>query len=432
MRLLIGTDTYPPDVNGAAYFTRQLAAGLASRGHDVHVLCPSTTRRSATASEAHGVITHRVPAVRTPFHPSFRISPPPTGWIAARRTLAGVGPDVIHIQNHFLLGRALLQAAARQGVPVVATNHFMPENLLGYAPWLPPSGRRWLTSWAWRDFARTFNSATLITTPTRTACRLISEVGLRKPVSAVSCGVALDRFAACPSGTRAARWRALPDRPTILFVGRLDEEKRVEDLIDALALVRYAIDAQLVIVGAGVRHEALAARARGRGIGDSVHFTGFVPDEELPSAYASCDVFANAGVAELQSLVTMEAMASGKPVVAAAAMALPELVSHGENGFLFTPGDVPSAARFLQRLLADPSLACRMGTASRRRIADHSIDATLDRFETLYGQALLAARPVTGIVRRSPRPAGRPVHAETTVGTAKPGCTSPQPSRRTG
>jgi glycosyltransferase involved in cell wall biosynthesis len=94
------------------------------------------------------------------------------------------------------------------------------------------------------------------------------------------------------------------------------------------------------------------------------------------------------GVAELQSLATMEAMAAGKPVVAADAMALPHLVRPGRNGWLFQPGDVRGLADRLHGVLADPSVTARMGAASGELIANHAIGDTLDRFEAIYAGLL--------------------------------------------
>src|SRR5205085_2084778 len=87
---------------------------------------------------------------------------------------------------------------------------------------------------------------------------------------------------------------------------------------------------------------------------------------------------------ELQSLATLEAMASHTPVLAADAMALPHLVRQGRNGWLFTPGDVPDLTARLATLLGDAELRRRMGAASRDLAAEHAIDATLSTFESVY------------------------------------------------
>lgn len=384
MRILIGTDTYHPDVNGASYFTQHLVDGLATRGHDVHVLCPAESARSVVLRRSNGVTLHRAASLRTPLHPTFRLSPPPVPLRAAAAALRRARPDVVHVQGHFLLGRELSRQARRRQLPLVATNHFMPENLLGYAP-LPAMTRTALTRLAWRDFARVFNRADQITTPTGTACDLIAGLGLTAPITAISCGVDLQRFTpARTDGSRVPAWRGIPDRPTVLFVGRLDEEKCIHQLIDALVHVHTIVDAQLLLVGDGTRRAELAELATARGVGERVIFTGFVPDDELPAAYAACDVFANAGIAELQSLVTMEAMACGKPVVAADAMALPHLVRHGHNGFLFPPADAPTAGAHLVTLLTDGRLCSQMGAASRHAIHRHGLDESILAYEQLY------------------------------------------------
>jgi glycosyltransferase involved in cell wall biosynthesis len=95
----------------------------------------------------------------------------------------------------------------------------------------------------------------------------------------------------------------------------------------------------------------------------------------------------------------MEAMAAGKPVIAADAMALPHLVRPGRNGWLYPPGDVPALAGHLLCLLIDSDTRARMGAVSRQLIAEHTLDRTLDTFESLYhlavDQAGSAARPRT-------------------------------------
>ncbi len=116
-------------------------------------------------------------------------------------------------------------------------------------------------------------------------------------------------------------------------------------------------------------------------------------EEELVEAYRRCAVFCMPGVAELQSLVTLEAMAAGKPVVAADAMALPHLVRPGRNGWLFPPGDVAALAARLGAVLADDVTRRRMGESSRELVRAHTLDSTLDAFEDLYGR--LTAVPAT-------------------------------------
>ncbi|QQM46402.1 glycosyltransferase [Streptomyces liliifuscus] len=373
--IVIGADTFPPDVNGAANFAQRLAEGLSGRGHDVHVICPATEAGAGTIMEK-GITVHRLASHRTPFHPTFRVCLP---WQVARSTarlLEVIRPDVVHIQSHFGVCRSLATAARRRGIPVVATNHFMPENLLGYTR-LPARLAGAACRFAWRDLVRVFHRARVVTAPTPRAVQLLHDNGLASPAQAVSCGLDLERFAQPTKNHDEAGTR-------VLFVGRLDEEKNVHELLHALALLPRHLDVRGEIVGKGSCRRALEDLADELGIRDRVTFHGLVSDQEVLDAYARCDIFCMPGTAELQSLATLEAMAAGKPVVAADAMALPHLVHPGRNGYLFPPGDVRALADRLMELLDDPAARRRMGEAGREIVTEHDIHRTLATFEALY------------------------------------------------
>jgi len=173
-----------------------------------------------------------------------------------------------------------------------------------------------------------------------------------------------------------------------MYVGRLDGEKHVDELIKALPLVREKVDAQLVIVGSGQLRAQLVELAKREHVYDNVVFTGFIKDDDLPKVYAACDVFCIAGTAELQSIVTMEAMATGKPVVAANAMALPYLVHDGVNGYTFEPGDIETLAARLIELLTDNPKREVMGQKSLEIVARHDIQQTITTYEQLYKTAI--------------------------------------------
>ncbi|MDA0567952.1 glycosyltransferase [Streptomonospora sp. S1-112] len=385
----MGTDTYPPDVNGAALFTACLARGLAQRGVDVHLLCPSP-EGAPGVERVEGVVEHRLRSMSSLVHASVRLALPPGAPGHLDRLMKRLRPDVVHLQNHFIVGRLLLGAARRHGVPVVATNHFTPENLFAYLH-CPPALRGALGAYAWRDLVRVYSAADHVTTPTRIAAQLLVNKGFRRPVEAVSCGTDLRRFQPLRGGeaeraaarSAARRRLGVPDRPTLVFVGRLDAEKNITDLIEALPHITVA-DAQLVVAGSGSQRRRLAALAAERGVADRVHLLGHVPNADLPDVYHSGDVFTIAGTAELQSIATLEAMAGGLPVVAANALALPHLVRPGHNGYLYQPGAAADLAKYVSEILAAPEERARMGEAARRRAAGHDHQASCARYEEIY------------------------------------------------
>jgi phosphatidylinositol alpha 1,6-mannosyltransferase len=386
LRIMIGADTYAPDVNGASRFAERLAAGLAGRGHEVHVVAPSPDGPPGRHAEG-GVTVHRIRSYRYPLHPTFRLCLPWEAGGASAGLLHAVDPDVVHVQAHFSVGRGLAVAAARTGRPLVATNHFMPENLLAHAH-VPAALRAAVSRLAWRDLARVYRRAGVVTAPTPRAVELLATSAGLGGALAVSCGIDTHRYRGADV--------AAGEVPTVLFVGRLDPEKRVDELLRAFAALPAGVPGRLEIVGDGSRRAAWEALAAQLGVQERVRFRGFVGEDELLAAYARAAVFCMPGVAELQSLATLEAMAAGTPVVAADAMALPHLVRPGRNGWLYPPGDVGELTARLAALLADAGLRRRMGAASREAVAAHGMGATLAAFERVYAGVLdrpVAAHP---------------------------------------
>ncbi|HEY9293911.1 MAG TPA: glycosyltransferase [Microlunatus sp.] len=391
MKIVIGADSYAPDINGAARFAERLANGLTARGHQVHVVSASTDGPAGT-EHADGVTVHRLHSIRYRMHDSLRVCLPWETIPGSRRLLADLQPDVVHVQSHMVIGRGLAYAADQHGIPLIATNHFMPENVFGYVPMLPRPLYRAAGRMAWRDLAGVFGRADLITAPTPRAIQLLQDAtGLTG--EAISCGIDSDRY------WRATQQAGAEGDPVILFVGRLDQEKRIDELIAAFAKIPASTGARLEIVGQGDQHDLLVRLAAELGVADRVSFLGHVTEEQLLAAYGRSSIFCMPGVAELQSLVTLEAMSAGKPVVAANAMALPHLVKPGHNGWLYAPGDIGELALRLSTLVADPGLRRRMGQHSREIVLAHDFGATLDRFETIY--ARVAARRSVPLLSRA-------------------------------
>lgn len=378
MKIIIGCDTFSPDVNGAATFEDNLASGLVRRGHDVHIVAPAASRKHGTWIEEHKgqpMTVHRMTSYRWYPHPWLRFVSPVRLNARCGRILDEVKPDVVHFQSHIMMGRGLSIAAKKRGIRMVGTNHVMPENLIEFTL-LPKFLRKMATRMAWQAAARTFGRAQAVTTPTRRAAEFLErETGLRD-VYAISCGI--DAATYTPDFSPRTENR-------IIFVGRVTGEKCIDVLLRAAALLPRDLAAVVEIVGEGDQKRNLQHLAEQLGIADRVVFTGYLTDEELRAAYTKSTVLAMPSVAELQSIVTMEAMATGLPVVAANAMALPHLVHDGENGFLFEPGNAADLAARLEQILRMPQseLDC-LKHASLRLIAAHDIQRTLSTFESLY------------------------------------------------
>jgi glycosyltransferase involved in cell wall biosynthesis len=170
-----------------------------------------------------------------------------------------------------------------------------------------------------------------------------------------------------------------------VFVGRLTTEKQIDVVLRAIAKLDPALDVRFDIVGSGDQRRNLEQLVAELNLGDRVHFHGHTTDEELRALLTNASLFVIASIAELQSIATMEAMASGLPIVAADAVALPHLVHDGENGYLFRPGDVDDLAAKLTTVLTQaPEERLRMQRCSLAGVKVHDMTRTLDTFEALY------------------------------------------------
>lgn len=406
MRILIATETYRPDVNGVAYFVQRLASRMTLHGHEVHVMCPA----AAQARTGGGPVQlHELPSRAIPRYPQLRVARLAQARRAVREAMTDCQPDVVHVQNHFAVGRAAVAEARQRSIPVVGTNHFLPTNLLVYLP-VPSFVNPLIARLLWWRLGRVYRGLTAITAPTQYAARL-TERACHQQVGAVSCGVDGLVFRPDVSSALFRKRYELPEGPTILVVGRLDPEKHVEEVISALPLVREQVDAHLVVVGRGEQRRSLERLAGEKGLADHVTFCGFVADDLMPEVYAAADVYCHAGRAELQSISTLEAMASGKPIVAADACALPLLVTEEVNGYLYPPGAADLLSQRLCTLLTDDGLRLRMSDASREAVLQHSVEQSAAEFEAIYARAIssVAADPADlrgSRVRTTPRHSG--------------------------
>jgi 1,2-diacylglycerol 3-alpha-glucosyltransferase len=390
MRILIAGSSYAPAVNGQAVFTTNLAEGLAQCGHKVLVVLPSDQGHSYR-QERNGVQIETVESISLNFlHPDAYFSPLPDR--AVKRIFKRFQPQVVHIQDHYTLCRSVVIAAQHRHIKSVGSNHFMPENLAPYVPGaslIEPVYDRVL--WQW--MMEVYNRVDVATAQSRAAASLIRAQGLHVPVYPISCGIDLNRFHPLPDLDRnliRQRYGLDPQRKIFLFVGRVDGEKRLDVLLHALALLERN-DIQLAIAGRGKAAKELQELAETLQLGQRVHFTGFVPAEDLPALLNAADIFTMPSPAELLSQASLEAMACARPVLLADAVALPELASNYVNGFLFKAGDPQDAAHYINWLADHPDRWPEMGHASLERARSYSLENILGQYESLYETLLTSA-----------------------------------------
>jgi 1,2-diacylglycerol 3-alpha-glucosyltransferase len=386
MKILIAAESYYPNTDGASYSAHRLAQSLKSKGHAVMAVAPSKTLRTGLEMR-DGISVFGVRSYPILVYKNFRISPPVFTKKSIEKAVRDFDPDVIHIQSHFFVCEQVFRVAKKMGVPIVGTNHFMPENLIHYFP-VPKSWKKGLKNSAWRKFKSVYEKLDIVTTPTVTAAKLAKGIGLDKEIIPVSNGIDLSRFKPQNEGEYLRDKYALGRDPIFLYVGRLDKEKNLDKILKALALVPKEMEFRFAIAGKGAEGARLKKITKGLRLEKRVVFLGFVPDEDLPNLYPLADCFIIAGMAELQSIVTMEAMASGLPVLAVNAVALPELVHHGENGFLFEINELKQIADYIVKIISDQDIRKEMSQKSLDIIKEHDIIEVISKFESFYEELI--------------------------------------------
>lgn len=214
------------------------------------------------------------------------------------------------------------------------------------------------------------------------------------PVEPLSNGVDLAKFGPGKAPDRIYRKYHLPkDRPLVLYVGRVDPEKSLSNVVSAFAGVLDVIpEAKLVIVGDGTDRRHLQDLAQALGIEKSVYFPGRIYPPDIMEVYRAATLFATASETETQGIVLIEAAATGLPLVAVDAGAVRELCQHKRNGILCHPGDVAEMTDAMMKLLKNPELCERYGKESLEVAKMHDLNRTLQRFVEIYQEAIQLKR----------------------------------------
>jgi 1,2-diacylglycerol 3-alpha-glucosyltransferase len=387
MRVILATESYFPHVSGVTVSVHTLAKSLRARGHSVAIFAPSATGLGRVEHK-DGIQVYRFPSVPNPFKPRTRIALRFFSPLVAE-TLDDFKPDIVHVHGPTGVPAAVAAAARKVFIPVVATQHFQVNFILAYLSFFGLAET--LTRGALVAYLNSFyQKCDKLTVPSESLRRIMHEEGIKKRIEVISNGVNLQVFKAPEKSWK----RHLPsDREIILHVGRIDHEKNIPVILEAMALVvAERPRALLVIGGTGRALRGAKKWVAEHRMQDYVRFLGKIPhgSSVLNELYHEASLFITACNIETQGIVVLEAMASGLPVVASKSGALPELVRHGETGYTALPNHPEEFARWVLAVLADPVLAASMGQAARLAVKRHDLNVVTDQVEELY-QSLLVS-----------------------------------------
>ena len=381
LRVALFTGNYNHIEDGVSRTLGRLVGYLEDRGHDVLVLGPTI---ATPPMDQPGTFV-AAPSVAFPTRPEYRLT---TGFPRRLRERVGAfRPDLVHVASPDVLGHRAVTWGRKRGLPVVSTYHTHFPSYLGY--W----GPGWLEPATWSLARRFYGQCDEVYVPTPTLLDDLRAHGVASTLRLWPRGIELDRFT---PEVRSEAWRAgrgfNSSDVVVAFVSRLVKEKSPDVFVSVIRRLQVeGAPVRALVVGEGPEREAFQTA-----LPDAV-FAGHLGGAELATAYASSDVFLFPSETETFGNVTLEAMASGLPVVCADAAGSRSLVADGTTGLLCPPRDADAFAQAVRHLVDRPTLRAEMGGAGRDRARAYDWPSVLDTMESYYysvtaGQASAASR----------------------------------------
>jgi phosphatidylinositol alpha 1,6-mannosyltransferase len=387
MRVALVTETFTPQINGVVTILKELLRYAERAGHELMLLAPASA-----PAEQPGAHMVRLSGLPLPLYRELAITPPQP---AIKAAIQEFQPAVIHAIGTLLLGPAAVRAGRRLNLPVVASyqSHF--------ALYTRHYGLSFATPLVWRYLRGFHNRATLTLCPSSDTQRRLLGQGFAAP-QVWPGGVDTERF---HPRYRSLAWRrqhGVDDAtPLVLSVGRLAAEKNLGLLAAALEQLPGA---RAMIVGDGPERAALEQR-----MGPDAVFTGYLHGDELATAYASADLFVFPSVTETFGQVTLEALASGLPVIATGSGAGADLIQPGLNGLLVPMDDAPALRSAVCSLLRADERRVAMTRAARRTAQEYDWSVVMAQLFEYYHLALAIQRsPGAGLRQGAYEPVAMP------------------------
>ena len=347
LRIALFSGNYNYVRDGANQALNRLVGFLLRQGAHVRVYAPTVEH---PAFPPTGDLVS-VPSFAIPGRPEYRLAYRLPGSV--RRDLAAFNPNVVHVAAPDIVAHRAVSWARKHDIPVISSVHTRFDTYLQYY------GLQFLEPTVRAIIRRYYRRCDAIVVPAESTAAILRAQRMNKDISLWARGVDREQF---NPGRRSLEWRRErgigDDEMVVAFLGRLVLEKGLDVFADAIDAARAkGVPLKVLAIGDGPARGFFEER-----LPDAV-FTGQLTGNDLAVALASADVFLNPSITETFGNVTLEAMACGLPVLAAAASGARSLVTEGVTGRLSRPGDIEAFANELADYQRDPDLRRRHGQA---------------------------------------------------------------------
>jgi len=357
---------------GGEEHVQKIAEQMAKKGHEVYLV------NSVYEGRRYGINFKRlsyedIPLVNFIKKESFPLYPKVKDM---RKLVKEIKPDIIH---HFGLYGYSTEVLKKKeiNVPTINTILNLRTRASGcslYSFLIRGKPLQFFRSLRERYTAE--NSDILVTASSEMAKAIKEEYKISNEILVVHRGVSLDRFKMQP-------WDKV-EKNTIIFVGRLEKTKGVQYIIKAVSIVKKEIDeVKLYIIGDGYYKKKLQRLTEKIGLDRNIIFIGKLPQEQVVKYYGKANLFIMHSLFESFGVVALEAMASGRPVIATKTGGTVDIVTE-ETGKLVSYGDVEKLAEAIIYILSNERLAKNMGAEGRKRAEIFTWENTAERYLEIY------------------------------------------------
>jgi glycosyltransferase involved in cell wall biosynthesis len=379
--LMMVSHSYPPVLGGSEIEAQRVCAALIRRGHRVTVLCaggapmPDTPRWVDPSGVPVRIFARRSSGRLKDY--AFALG---VAWTLFRERRNYQVVYFLMQGVHLAVG---LPVARWLGKPIVMKISGSSIATMMRASWLGRLELRWLNQWAYRVMILNPGIAEEAVAAGLDAQRLF---WMPNPIDT-------DEFAPCTAGVRQefrGRFQIPAHAGVVIYVGRLAPEKELGSLLGAFAVVaQRQPEALLILIGDGPCRQELEARVAQLGLAAHVRFAGRQPVSDICHWLQAGDLFTLVSSNEGFPCSLSEAMAAGLPSVVSDIPGSTQLIDDGVHGLVVPVKDEARLGEAIAGLLGDPETRARMGAAARRRVLDnYSTDKILERYETLFEEAI--------------------------------------------
>ena len=369
------TDSYLPAVDGVVTSLLNFRQELMRRGHEVYVFASGDSSTQKIAKTQKNVFA--IPGMRFKEYPQYSIALLP---FLSSLKLMNAKVDLIHAHTPFTMGAYALLQSKVSSIPIAGSFPTMFTDKVILNEYIADERlRKFASKYSWSYLKFFYNRCDGVIAPSETIRSLLVHRKINN-VHTVPNSVDLKRFSTKVDGEKIRRNLLGGKRGKIvMYIGRLSKEKHIETLIKAARVLKDD-KVMFVIGGTGPAASHYHEMVKRMHLNDKIKFTGFIDNKVLPQYYAACDAFCIPSTFETQGIVSLEAMASGKPVIGADYLALRELIKNGYNGEKFAPNSVSSCASKIEKVLYNTdSYKGTVETAKR-----YSIEKTTDELLRSY------------------------------------------------